>query len=263
MRHPNVTLDQYEKKYDCAELSRGEDGVLLVRLHTGGGSLVWSAEVHNELGFLFADIGADRANKVVVLAGTGDSWCAGIDAASFKLSTSSEWDVVFWEGRRLLLNLLGIEVPVICAVNGPAIFHPEIPVLNDVIVASSTALFQDAPHFMSGIVPGDGAHVVWTNLLGINRGRAFLMTGQALDAQTALDWGVVAEVTEPGRETERALEIARTMAKHPALTLRYSRVILTQKLKRLLAEGLDSGLALEALAAIDHKPTEGTMKDLG
>lgn len=263
MRHPNVTLDHYKDKYDCAEVSRDADGVLVVRLHTGGGPLVWSAEVHNELGFLFTDIGADRANKVVLLTGTGDAWCNGIDAASFKLGNASEWDVVFWEGRRLLKNLMDIEVPVICAVNGPAIFHPELPVLNDVVIASETATFQDAPHFISGIVPGDGAHVVWTNLLGANRGRYFLLTGQVLDARTALDYGVVSEVVATDRLFDRAMEIARTMARNSPLTLRYARVAVTQKLKRLLAEGLDSGLALEALAAIDHRPTEGTMKDLG
>jgi len=263
MRHPNVTLDHYRDKYDCAQLSRTGTGVLLVRLHTGGGPLVWSSQVHNELGFLFSDIGADRENRVVVLTGTGEAWCQQIDAASFRLSSAAEWDVVYWEGRRLLKALMDIEVPVVCAVNGPAIFHPEIPVLNDVVIAAETATFQDAPHFVSGIVPGDGAHVVWTNLLGINRGRYFLLTGQVLDAQAALDCGVVSEVVAPDLLLDRALEIAGRMAENPTLTLRYSRVALTQKLKRLLAEGLETGLAVEALAALDHKPTEGRMKDLG
>lgn len=256
-------LDSYKDKYSCAKLSRDDSGVLLVELNTNGGPLAWSSGAHNELGWLFTDIGADRENKVVVLTGTGDAWCNDIDAASFKLSNASEWDVVYWEGRRLLKNLMDIEVPVISAVNGPVIFHPEIPVLSDIVLASDTATFQDAPHFMSGIVPGDGAHVVWTNLLGINRGRYFLMTGQVLTAQTALDYGAVSEVVPAKALRGRALEIARDMAKHPLLTLRYTRVAVTQKLKRLLAEGLETGLAVEALAAIDQRPTSGTMKDLG
>lgn len=258
-----TAFESYKDKYDCAKLSRDENGILVVQLQTNGGSFVWSSGAHDELGWLFTDIGADRENKVVIMTGTGDAWCTGIDAASFKLSTSSDWDVVYWEGRRLLKNLLDIEVPIISAVNGPVIFHPEIPVLNDIVIASETASFQDAPHFMSGIVPGDGAHVVWTNLLGANRGRYFLLTGQSLDAKTAKEYGAVSEVVPADKLMDRAMEIARDMAKHPTLTLRYSRVVLTQRLKRLLVEGLESGLALEALAVLDAKPTSGTMSDLG
>ncbi|MFX8645056.1 enoyl-CoA hydratase/isomerase family protein, partial [Acinetobacter baumannii] len=72
--------------------------------------------------------------------------------------------------------------------------HPEIPVLGDIVVASETTIFQDAPHFIGGIVPGDGAHVVWTHLLGPNRGRYFLLMGQEIGAAQALDYGIVSEV---------------------------------------------------------------------
>ncbi|MBN9063987.1 MAG: crotonase [Rhizobiales bacterium 65-9] len=255
-------LADYQKKYRNAELTRDEDGVLLVRLGTRGESLVWSAEAHDELGCLFADIGADRANKVVVMTGTGDAWCASIDAASFKLSTAGDWDLVFWEGRRLLNNLMDIEAPVISAVNGPAIFHPEIPVLNDIVLAADGAYFQDAPHFMSGIVPGDGAHIVWPHVLGPNRGRYFLLTGQALSAADAKDYGAVAEVLPPDRLLDRAMELARDIAAKPTLTRRYARHALTQRIKRLLNEGLSMGLAVEALAAIETLPKDGVMKDL-
>lgn len=163
-------------------------------LHTSGGSLVWSASAHDELAYCFTDVGADRENKVVIITGAGHDFCAEIDHASFSLTTAGAWDVVIDDGRRLLNNLLDIEVPVISAVNGPARVHPEIPVLSDTVIASETALFQDAPHFMRGTVPGDGGHVVWPHVLGPNRGRYFLLTGQELDARKALEYGVVNEV---------------------------------------------------------------------
>ena len=153
-----------------------------------------------------------------------------------------------------------IEVPVIAAINGPARIHPEIPVLADIVIASDTALFQDAPHFMSGIVPGDGAHVVWPHLLGPNRGRYFLIMGQEIGAAQALDWGVVSEVVAPDALLPRAMEIARMIAAKPMLTRRYTRVALTQRYKRLMHEGLSLGLGLEALAATDAPPVEGRMK---
>ena len=159
-------FEQYRDRYQNVRLER-EDGILTVTLHTGGASLVWSALAHEELGYCFTDIGNDRDNKVVILTGAGDSWCADINAGSFKLSTSGDWDLTFYDGRRLLVNLLDIEVPVISAINGPAWRHSEIPLLADIVLAADTAMFQDSAHFTGGLVPGDGMHVVYPLLLGV------------------------------------------------------------------------------------------------
>ena len=241
----------YKDRYRNIALERDADGVLLVRLHTKGGHFVWSEESHEELGYAFADIGADRGNRVVVLTATGDVWCEEIDFASFTLNTPSDWDHTFYDGRKLLDNLLAIEVPVISAINGPARIHPEIPVMSDIVIASDTALFQDAPHFVGGIVPADGAHVVWTHVLGPNRGRYFLLMNQEIGAAQALEYGVVGEVLPKGKELDRALEIAKIFAGKTDLALRYARVARTQRYKRVMDEGLSLGLSLEALAAID------------
>jgi enoyl-CoA hydratase/carnithine racemase len=253
-------FEHYRRRYENIRLER-DDGILVVTVHTKGKSLVWSALAHEELGYCFTDIGADRDNKVVILTGAGESFCADIDAGSFKLSSAGDWDLTYFDGRRLLVNLMDIEVPVISAVNGPARIHPEIPVLSDIVLASESALFQDAPHFMSGIVPGDGAHVVWPHIIGANRGRYFLLSGQELSARQALEYGAVSEVLPQEKLLPRARELARAIASKPPLTRRYTRVALTQRIKRLLHEGLSLGLAVEALAAIDHLPTEGRMKD--
>jgi enoyl-CoA hydratase/carnithine racemase len=253
------TFSDYENAYDNIDLERDEQGVLTVRFHTGGGSLVWSGPSHEEIAYCFGDIAADKGNSVVVLTGTGDAWCAAIDPGSFALANAHEWDGTIFEGRKLLGNLLEIEVPVISAVNGPALFHPEIPVISDIVVASETASFQDAPHFAAGIVPGDGAHIVWPHVLGPNRGRYFLLTGQELDARKAEEWGVVAEVVPKGQELPRALELAATIAEKPFLTRRYTRLALVQNIRKLLLDGLATGLAFEALAAVDEWPDDGTM----
>ena len=254
-------FNDYRNRYQNIKLERS-DGILTATLHTAGKSLVWSALAHDELAYCFTDIANDRENKVLILTGAGENWCADIDAGSFKLSSASDWDLIFYEGRKLLTALLDIEVPVISAVNGPVRFHPEIPVLSDIVLAAESALFQDAPHFMSGIVPGDGAHIVWPYVIGGNRGRAFLLTGQELSAKAALEYGAVFEVLPRNRLLPRAQELAQTIAAKPLLTRRYTRLALTQRIKRLLQEGLSLGLAVEALAAIDHLPTEGRMKDV-
>lgn len=243
-------LSEYASKYQHVRLER-QDGILVVTVHDGqGGSLVWTSQAHDELAYCFNDIACDRENQVVVLTGAGDSFCGAIDFSTFSLGTAADWSHIIFEGQRLINNLMLIEVPVISAINGPAIVHPEIPLLSDITIAADHTVFQDSPHFPSGIVPGDGAHLVWTHILGPQRGRYFLLTDQKLEAKQALDWGVVNEVVAPEEVLPRALSLAQTIAAKPELARRYARVILTREIKRLIHDQLSLGITHEALAAL-------------
>lgn len=243
-------FEQYSQRYEHIRFERDDAGVLEVTLHSEGKPLVWTSQAHDELAYAFTDISTDPETAVVVLTGTGDAFCPEIDFSTFNLGTASDWSHIIFEGQRLLNNLLSIEVPVIAAINGPALIHPEIPVLSDITIAAETTVFQDGPHFPSGIVPGDGAHTVWYHVLGPQRGRYFLLTGQELDAQKALDYGVVNEVLPLEQVLPRARELAANIASKPALARRYGRVVLTREWKRLLHEQLGFGLTHEALAAL-------------
>jgi enoyl-CoA hydratase/carnithine racemase len=247
------SFDEYATRYRHVHMRR-EDGVLELRLHTDDGPLVWGAGPHSELGFCWADVGADPDNRVVVLTGTGEEFCTRIDDSWNGPMTPAKWDRIYANGKRLLRNLLDIEVPVIAAVNGPARVHAELAVLADIVLASEDTVFQDLPHFRFGTVPGDGVHVVWQQLLGPNRGRQFLLLGTKLDAEEALRLGVVAEVLPRDRLLERAWEIARLFAAKPDPTLRYARVALTMPIKRALADHVSHGLAVEGLSAHETWP---------
>jgi enoyl-CoA hydratase/carnithine racemase len=243
------SFDEYSKKYETIDLER-RDGIVQMTVHSNSKSLIWTAQAHDELAYCFADLANDRENSVVILTGTGEAFCEEIDFSSFSLGTAKDWDHIIYEGKRLLNNLLDIPVPVVAAVNGPTHHHPEIPVMSDVVIASETASFQDGPHFPSGIVPGDGAHIVWPHVLGANRGRYFLLTGQVLDARTALEYGAVNEVVPPHQLLDRAWEVARSIAEKPLLARRYARAALTLEFKRLMHQGLGYGLTMEALAVL-------------
>ena len=233
---------------------RSDSGILEVRFHSDGGPLVWGDGPHTELAHAFTDIGADPENRIVILTGTGDRFIADIDSSWVGAMTPAKWNKIYSHGKRLLQRLLEIEVPVIGAINGPATVHAEIAVLSDIVIASDNTYFSDAPHFRYGTVPGDGVHIIWPLLLGPNRGRYFLLTGQRIQAQDALDLGVVSEVLAPDDLMPRARELAEQLARQPDTTLRYTRDAVTLPLKRALLENLGYGLALEGLGAFASWP---------
>ncbi len=255
MRPPS--LDDYVDAFDHVALRRDEAGVLEVRLHTDGGPLVWGDGPHTELAYCFATIGADVENRVVLLTGTGESFCEELDDSWVGTMGPAKWDKIFSHGQRLLGALLDIGAPVVAAVNGPARVHAELAVLSDVVVASERAVFQDAPHFRYGAVPGDGVHVIWPLLLGFNRGRRFLLTGERIDARRAEELGVVGEVVPSAQLMLRARAVAADLARQPTTALRYTRAVFTHQLKRLMLDNLGFGLALEGLAAYESWPTGG------
>ncbi|MBW8784034.1 MAG: enoyl-CoA hydratase/isomerase family protein [Novosphingobium sp.] len=254
-RENAVQLADYQDRFHTIRLSRGDSGVLTLTLHTRGGPALWGTSLrslHAELGQAFAAIAADRANKVVILTGTGDSFIADRDPdeRQHEPSLAAMWPRIFEEGTALLENLLAVPVPVIAAVNGPALIHAEIAVLADIVLAASHAEFADLAHIRGGAVPGDGVHSVWPMLLGPNRGRYFLLTGERIGAEEARRLGVVAEVLAPDALLPRAEELAAQLARLPEPVLRHTRAVLTRHIRRRVSDELQWGLGMEAMAML-------------
>ena len=245
-------LTDYEGRYRNVRFER-RDGILQMSLHTDGGPLQWGAaegSVHEQLGHAFYDVAHDIQNKVLILTGTGDSFCVNRNTGE----PIGKQDAAFWyrmikEGKDLLMQFLDVEIPVIAVINGPATIHPEIPALGDVVLAAEDAVLQDS-HLPQGVVPGDGAHVVWEHLLGPNRSRYFLYTEQLMTAQEAKLAGVVAEILPREKLLPRAWELATRLAKMPVQTLHYTRTLLIQPIKQKMLNHLGHGWAVEALSVI-------------
>ena len=108
------------------------------------------------------------------------------------------------------MDLLNVDVPVIAAVNGPVYRHMEQALFCDVVLASENATFSDSGHYVGGwLAPGDGMHVMLSLLLGLNRARYLVFTGQSLSATEAKDLGLVGEVLAPDELLPRAWALAR------------------------------------------------------
>lgn len=255
------TLAEYSKKYSHIKFHR-EDEILQVTMHSDGKDLIWGFPPHEELGYCFGDIGNDRENKVIIFTGSGDTFIHKEELGGGKPDAKIWGEHVLPDAKRLLMNLLEIQAPMIAAINGPATVHAELGVLCDIVLAADHAIFQDAPHFPSGLVPGDGVHVVWPLLLGLNRGRYFLMTGQKLSATEALNLGVVNEVMPQAQLLPRAWELAKIIRQRPALTVRLTREAMLHQVKRAMLDQLPYGLALEGLAASDWWPDKFAGADI-
>ena len=247
-------FDEYATGYRHIRMRR-EDGILELTLHSEGDEIVWGLEPHAEVARCLDEVGNDRENLVIILTGTAGAFIDRLDLGGGAMDPTS-WDRIQTAGSQLVLNHLDVGVPMIAAVNGPATVHAELALLCDIVLAAEHATFRDRPHFRNGVVPGDGAHVVWPLLLGHNRGRYFMLTDQELSAHEAHEIGVVNEVMAAERLLPRAWELARSIAEKPALAVRFTRLAMIEELRRIIGGQLRYGLALEGLAAVDEWPEQ-------
>ena len=201
-------FDVYRDSFPNARLTRSKTGVLEVALHTDGGTLVFDGHAHEQFVDLFHAIASDPDNRVAILTGSGGAFMESISPEGFDFFTPQGYDKIYREGKKVLMNILDIQVPLIAAVNGPVRLHSEYILLCDIVLATPSTVFQDKPHFEFGIVPGDGVHLLWPEVIGTVRGRYFIFTRQELDAQTAKEWGAVNEIVPADKLLARAHERA-------------------------------------------------------
>ena len=253
-----MTFEEYRDRYLNIKMER-RDGILQVTFHTEGGPLRWGhiGGAHAEFAQAFADIARDPENKIVIMTGTGDAWSGPVASKdTFPRANPVEWDVILRNGMMLTHGLLAIDALVISCVNGPALRHPEIPLLADIVLAAPEAAFQDSAHFVNRTVPGDGVNFIFPLLLGLNRGRYFLLTGQKIEAEEAKELGLVNEILPRDELLPRAWELAEQLLQQNPLVLRYTRQIFMQPLRKQALDLLGYGLALEGLAAVHESSGE-------
>lgn len=246
-------LSDYKDKFKHYKFDR-QDGILQVTMHSNDSDLVWGFGPDEECGFMLEHIGRDPENKVIILTGSGSSFVDNEEFGTGQADSSvpaSVWAGVLQFAKRLLQAHLDIEVPMIAAINGPATIHAELALLCDIVLAADTAVLADQPHFPNGLVPGDGVQVIWPLLIGFNRARYLMYTGQHLTAQQSLELGLVSEVMPVGDLLPRAWELARKLLESPPLTLRLTRSVFTSQLKQALGPNLEYGVAVEGLAATE------------
>lgn len=242
-------FDDYRETFaDFYKMSRRDDGVLLVEAHTDGGPIQLSVENHRSLGQMLKTVGADPENEIMILTGTGEEFMMDSDPEGFRLE---EEDLEYWayeyafkDGRINVSALVNdIEVPTIGILNGSG-FHSEIVLMCDITLMAEDATLFDL-HYDIGSVPADGIHNAFQELLGVKRAAYALLTGEAIDAETALDYGMVNEIQPRDELISRAYAIADHIMTQPRTTRRLSTQIVRRPWKRRIVNDLDLGFGTQ------------------
>jgi len=222
------------------------------------------ARLHHELVTLFAALRDEREARAVVLTGSGRAFSAGGDFDWFpELRDVERLDALRRDARQLITDLLDVELPIVAAVNGPAVgLGASIALLCDVIVMADHATLAD-PHVKVGIVAGDGGAVIWPLAVGPARAKQYLLTGDALSAHEAERVGLVNKVVPAAELDAEAMAFAVRLAAGAPLAVRYTKLAVNKLVKDALNVAFDTSTALELLTFLsdDHQEALRAMRE--
>jgi enoyl-CoA hydratase len=203
--------------------------------------------LHDDFHELFRRLKLEHESRAIVLSGgTKRAFSAGGDFNWFPaLRTPAALDPLRRAAKQIIWDLLEVDVPIVCALNGSAAgLGASIALLCDMIVMSERAVIVD-PHVNVGLVAGDGGAAVWPLLVGPLAAKRHLLLGDPLTADEALRLGVAVEVCAPDAVMERAVAWARRIAAQPPLAVRGTKTAVNAQLKRALLDSFDLSTALE------------------
>jgi enoyl-CoA hydratase len=234
------------------------DGILLVTLDRPDRQNGIDKQMHEDLRDLYRHIAADREVRVIVLTGAGKAFCVGADFGAMEENLGTGYP----EGRPDLLDdgvdiargAVRVRQPMIAAVNGHAIgLGASLALFCDIVYLSDRARIGD-PHVNAGLVAGDGGAVLWPVLVGLNRAKEILMTGDLLNAEQAERWGLVNHVVPAAEVLDTAMATARRLAAGPRHAIEFNKRLCNKELEDRINRLYDLGFALEAITftTADH-----------
>jgi enoyl-CoA hydratase len=214
-------------------------------------------QLHRDLGELFRTLKVEREARAVVLTGSGRAFSAGGDMTWFPaLRSVDRLHTLRREGKQMVWDLLDVEVPIVCGLNGAAAgLGASIALLCDVVVMADMAVIVD-PHVTVGLVAGDGGAAIWPLLVGPLAAKRHLLLGDPLGAVDALRLGVAAEVCPSAEVGERARAWARRLAAGAPLAVQGTKLAINAQVKQALLASFDVSMALEMTCFLSADHTE-------
>jgi enoyl-CoA hydratase/carnithine racemase len=230
------------------ELQIEADGPLrIVRLNRPDRLNATNHELHAGLAALFPQLDADTEARVAVITGNGRAFSAGGDFGYIEeLSNNPEKRrESLTHGRQIVTGMVGCRVPIVAAVNGPAVgLGCSIVALSDIVFIAEGAHLAD-PHVLVGLVAADGGPVTWPLLTSLQLAKEYALTGEPIPAARAAQIGLANHVCPDREVLDRALDCARRIAKLPARATEDTKRILNMHLERAVLATLDFALTAE------------------
>lgn len=241
--------------YETLRLER-TGSILTIRLdHPTSRVNAVDATMHDDLDRLFSELQTDSDARAIVLTGRPGAFSAGGDFAWFPhLRDPLVREEVRRAGRRIVWNILDLEIPIVAAVGGPAAgLGATLALLCDAVFMASEAVIGD-PHVRVGLVAGDGGTAIWPALVGPLLAKRYLLTGDMIGAEEAHRLGLVSHVVAADEVERAATEFAQRLADGPPLAIRYTKLAVNTAMKQAFSSAFDVALAYEmsTMSSDDH-----------
>jgi len=217
-----------------------DEGVARITLNRPDKLNAFTAEMHTELADALAE--AESRARAVLITGAGRGFCAGQDLSQRKGDNIPDLgDTIERMYNPLIRRLRGMEIPVICAVNGVAAgAGANLALACDIVLAARSASFIQA-FVKIGLVPDSGGTWFLPRLVGDARARALAMLGEKITAEQAESWGLIWRVVDDEKLMEEAGALARHLAQQPTKALGF----IKRALNASAMNSLDAQLDLE------------------
>jgi len=213
--------------------------------------------LHRDFTRLFADLRGETEARAVLLTGDGPAFSAGGDLGWFpELRSPERLADLRRDARSMIWDLLDVEIPVVCAINGPAVgLGASLALLCDVILMADTATIAD-PHVRVGLVAGDGGTAIWPLAVGPARAKQYLLTGDPVLAVEAERIGLVNAVVPATELLAEARAWTDRLAAGAPLALRYTKAAVNRLVKDALASSFETAAALELTTFLSEDHAE-------
>jgi enoyl-CoA hydratase/carnithine racemase len=230
------------------EIEVESDGpIRLIRLNRPEQLNATNHELHAGLAELFPQIDADPDVRAVVLTGNGRAFSAGGDFAYLDRLTKDDElrRQTLVHGRQIVTGMIACSVPIVAAVNGPAVgLGCSLVALSDIVFMAESAHLAD-PHVAVGLVAADGGPVTWPLLTSLQLAKEYALTGDPIPAKRAAEIGLVNHVCPDADVLDEAMACAHRIAKLPKQAVQDTKRILNIHLERAVLACLDFALTAE------------------
>lgn len=215
-----------------------------------------NAELHRRIAEVWGELLADGGCKAVVLTGSGRAFSAGGDLNLLADMHNDERyrTVILDEAKAIVRSMVQFPLPVVAAVNGPAVgLGCSLAAMADIVLIDEKAYFAD-PHVSVGLVAADGGALLWPALTSIVRAKEYLFTGDRIPAEAAVQYGLANRVVPAGTARDEAVKLAHRLAAQPAQALRETKRAINRHIERAVFDILDLAVAAEAAtsASAEH-----------